>query len=102
MARMGLDSGTDFKVSEDEKQIAIRFPRIYDRFTKYRRDYAIVGECLDYRQFLKQIRNSDLFLEYKQTRFDDANTKAYVLDYQAILVRCDINSFTHEVIPSLS
>jgi hypothetical protein len=60
MARMGLDEGTDFRVSEDGAQISMRFGRIYDRFTKYRRDHAIVGECLEFRQFLKQIRNSDL------------------------------------------
>jgi len=99
MARMGLDEGTDFRLSDDEAQISLRFGRIYDRFTKYRRDHAIVGECLEFRQFLKQIRNSDLFIAYRQTRFDDLNTKAYVLDYQAILARCDIVSFTRDIPP---
>ena len=99
MARMGLNEGTDFRLSDDGAQISMRFGRIYDRFTKYRRDHAIVGECLEFRQFLKQIRNSDLFIAYRQTRFDDLNTKAYVLDYQAILARCDVASFTQDIPP---
>lgn len=81
MARMGLDAQTQWTLLEEEKYVALRFVKFYDDFTKYRRDHAITGECLPYTQFLKQVKNSDLFVEYKQVRFPDISAKAYLLDW---------------------
>lgn len=93
MARMGMDSHTQWTFLENGTQVAIRFNKIYDNFTKYRRDYAITGECLPYTQFLKQLRNSDLFVTYKQVRFPDISAKAYVLDFGLLQQRSDIVNF---------
>ena len=101
MARMGLQRGIDWTLSEDQRNIAINFKNCYDRFTKYRRDHAIFGECLEYRQFTRQLRNSDLFVSYRTARFDNGVAHAFVLDYPAVLERCDIDSFEHNEIPPL-
>ena len=99
--RMGLDFGLDWKTLEYDTQIAINIKRCYDRFTKYRRDCAISGECLEYRQFTKQLRGSDLFLDYKPVGFENGLARAFVLDYTALRARCDIDNFEHSKIPSL-
>lgn len=101
MARMELQKDVEWIFIDDGKRIAIRFNIIYDRFTKYRRDYAIFGECLEYRQFLKQLKNSDLFVEYKTVRFRDDVHKAYVLDFTELTSRCDVEKFTENGIRPL-
>lgn len=100
MARMSLDEQCEWTLMENDTRIAIRFNKVYDRFTKYRRDHAIMGECLPYTQFLKQLRKSELFVEYKPVRFKSGLAKAYVLDYTAILECCDISGFdSTDVVP---
>jgi hypothetical protein len=93
MARMGLAYGLDWKPLENDTQVAINLKRCYDRFTKYRRDHAISGECLEYRQLTKQLKSSDLFLAYKPVRFNNCLAKCFVLDYRLVLERCDIEGF---------
>jgi len=93
MARMGLAYGLDWKPLENDTQVAINLKRCYDRFTKYRRDHAISGECLEYRQFTKQLRGSDLFLAYKPVNFNNRTAQAFVLNYPLLLERCDMEGF---------
>ena len=92
MARMGLYAN-EWTIMENLDHVAIYFKLCYDRYTQYRRDHAITGECLDYAQFLKQLRQSDLFIAYKPVRISGMLKRAYVLDYEEILKRCDIASF---------
>jgi hypothetical protein len=73
--------------------VAINLQRCYDRFTKYRRDHAISGECLEYRQFTKQLRGSDLFIAYKPVNFNNRTAQAFVLNYPLLLERCDMEGF---------
>jgi hypothetical protein len=101
MARMGLDAGTEFSLLSDGAQIGINLKRCYDKFTKYRRDHAIQGECLTYSQFTKQLRSSDLFVAYKPVRFEDGPARAFVLDYAAVRERCDLESFNGSVVEAL-
>jgi putative DNA primase/helicase len=89
--RMGL-SDTECRPMEND-QIAIHFKAIYDRYTQYRRDHAILGESLPYSQFIKQLRKSDLFIENKTVRFNDAPKKATVLNYALMRQRCDVDGF---------
>ena len=95
MARMGLAFGLDWKTLENDTLVAINLKRCYDRFTKYRKDHAITGECLEYRQFTRQLRGSDLFVAYKPVNFSNTTAQAFVLDYRLVLERCDIQGFDH-------
>ena len=59
-----------------------------------RRDYAITGECLPYNQFLKQLRQSDFFIESNKTmRFGNETKKAWALDFSILKERCDVSGF---------
>ena len=91
--RMGLDV-EEVKILEDGAQIAIHFKGVYDRYTKYRRDHAIIGECLSYAQFMRQLWKSDLFIETRVVRFGSETKKAAVLNYAALRKRCDISGFS--------
>jgi hypothetical protein len=90
---MGLAYGLDWKPLDNDTLVAINLKRCYDRFTKYRRDHAISGECLEYRQFTKQLRGSDLFVAYRTVAFSNTAARAFVLDYRLLLERCDIEGF---------
>ncbi|HQE67490.1 MAG TPA: DNA primase, partial [Bacillota bacterium] len=94
MARMKLAPNQDYTFDKDGKVIGIRFCDVYDRYTKYRRDYAITGECLPYNQFLKQLRQSDFFIESNKTmRFGNETKKAWALDFSILKERCDVSGF---------
>jgi hypothetical protein len=92
--RMGLDPQSEFRVLDDGALIAFRFQKFYDRYTKYRRDHAINGECLGYEQFKKQLRNSDLYADYKNVRFESGLAKATILNYALLRQRCEITGFS--------
>jgi len=74
--------------------VALYFKGFYDRFTRYIRENAITVEHLQYNQFMKQLKKSELFLEYRTVRFGNGDPKlAAVLDYKAIQEVCDVDGF---------
>lgn len=77
----------------DDGNVAIHFRGIYDRYTQYRRDHAILGECLPYAQFMKQLRKSDLYVTSRAVRFADDTKKAVLLNDRLLRERCDIEGF---------
>ncbi|MEI6132417.1 MAG: bifunctional DNA primase/polymerase [Bacillota bacterium] len=93
MARMGLQNEVEWILIEKETQLAIRLIEVYDKFTKYRREFATGGECLELSQFKKQLKNSDLFIDNKTVRFQNDTHKAYVLDFRLLKERCDVEGF---------
>ena len=59
MSRMGLDPKSEYAITDDGRVLALWLNHVYDRYTKYRKDYAILGETLTYAQFKKQLQHSD-------------------------------------------
>ena len=100
MDRMGLDDDS-CKILEDGKLVAIFFKGVYDRYTKYRRDHAIGGECLTYAQFMRQLRKSDLFVEDRSVRFNSGIRWAVVMNYATMKQRCDVAGFSGDGIEPL-
>lgn len=92
MARMGLSSD-EWRVLKNLDHVAINVKKCYDRYTRYRRECAITGECLSQAEFIQQLRHSDLFVEYTPVRFANGQWRAYVLDFVEIKKRCNIDSF---------
>ena len=92
MDRMGLsDEECRFL---DDSHVAIYFKGMYDRFTRYIRENAIITEYLQYGQFMKQLRKSDLFLESKVVRMGNSDLRrTTVLNYEEIKRRCDVDGF---------
>jgi len=91
ISRMGL-TADEFRTTQDG-HAAFHFKGFYDRYTQYRRDHAIVGECLPYSQFMKQLRKSDLYIADRAVLFEDARHKAVLLNYELLRQRCDIEGF---------
>ena len=100
MDRMGLtDEECKFI---DKKQVALFFKGFYDRFTRYIRENAITAEYLQYGQFMKQLRKSELFLESKVVRFGQGGTKrAVLLDFEKMKEKCDVDGFLKSDVASL-
>lgn len=97
MALMGLDGKTEYNLSDDKTKLFIRLSQVYDKYTKYRKDYAIVGEVLTYAQFKKQLMHSDVFLQHNvQHKFNGKNCKCWVIKYQTLLEHCDVSGFETE------
>lgn len=94
MSRMSLDPKSEYCVCEDGKVLALWLNHVYDRYTKYRKDYAIVGEGLSYAQFKKQLMHSDFHLASNvQKRIGSENRKVWTLDYEILKARCDVSGF---------
>jgi len=92
MDRMGL-TDEECKFLE-QGRVAIHFKGVYDRFTRYIRENAITTEHLQYNQFMKQLRNSDLYLGDRTVRMGSGDPKkTAVLDFEAIQMRCDVDGF---------
>ena len=98
--RMGL-TADEFRTLPDGNA-AFFFKGFYDRYTQYRRDHAIVGECLPYSQFIKQLRKSDLFVEAKTIRFGEDTKHAMILNYPLLRSRCDIDGFLQSQVEPLT
>lgn len=94
MARMGLDPNSEFRITEDGKVLALWLAHIYDRYTKYRKDYAIVGETLSYAQFKRQLMHSDLFLGNNvPVRIGGDLRKVWTINFELLKSRCDVSGF---------
>ena len=97
--RMGL-TADECRILEDGN-VAIWFKGIYDRYTQYRRDHAILGECLPYGQFMKQLRKSDLYICDRTVMLGDNRRKGTILDYGTLKHRCDVDGFLQAQIEPL-
>ena len=97
--RMGL-TADECRMLEDGN-VAIWFKGIYDRYTQYRRDHAILGECLPYGQFMKQLRKSDLYVCDRTVMLGDNRRKGTILDYGTLKRRCDVDGFLQTQIEPL-
>jgi len=95
MSRMkGLKPGCDFAFENHGQFLCICLAGIYDAYTRYRRDCAIVGEVLPYNQFKKQLEHSEFFVEKNRTkRFSDQTKRVWVVDFAALSRRCDVSGF---------
>ena len=94
MSRMGLSRGRDYMITDDGATMYIRLAQIYDQYTKYRRDYAVMGEVLPYSQFRKQLMHSDVMLQGNvQRKFSGVNSRCFVIDFALLKERCDVSEF---------
>ena len=100
MARMGLLPDVDYTIGENGKFLYIRLSRVYDQYTKYRKDFAIAGEVLPYTQFRKQLMHSDLLVQASvQKRIGSESQKAWIIDLGLLRTRCDVSGFENTVVP---
>lgn len=92
MARMKLDPKVYYKI--ESGKLFLWLTPVYDLYTKYRKDYAIVGEVLTYAQFKKQLQHSEYFIaNNQQKRIGTDNHKCWVIDYDLLRKNCDMTGF---------
>lgn len=102
MSRMQLDPKNDFTLADNNTVLYLRLSQVYDKYTKYRKDYAIVGEVLTYAQFMKQLSHSDLFLGNNiQKKIHGMNAKCWAVDFEKLKQRCDVSGFEVTDIPPI-
>lgn len=94
MARMKLDPKADYAIGENGKFLYLRLSYIYDLYTKYRKDYAIVGEVLTYAQFKKQLMHTEYYVDSNvQKRIGTDNRKVWIINYEMLRKNCDVSGF---------
>ena len=94
MSRMGLDPESEYAICDGDAVLALRLNPVYDKYTKYRKDYAVAGETLTYAQFKLQLSHSDYFLESNvQKRIGSENRRVWTLNYGLLKARCDVSGF---------
>ena len=98
LARMNLKLGIDYAFENNRQYLCIWLAGIYDRYTRYRRDCAIVGEVLPYFQFRKQLEHSEFFVDKnKAKRMGEEVRKVWVVDFVGLSKRCEVSGFIREV-----
>jgi hypothetical protein len=98
MARMNLSDESDYEVKGGV--LSLWLNHIYDKYTKYRREFAVSGEVLTYTQFKKQLEHSDIFIaKNKQMWLGNANRKVWQVDFAKLSARCDVSGFEADVEP---
>ena len=94
MARMNLDGENEYALSQDGKVLSLWLNHVYDKYTRYRREYAVTGEVLTYAQFKKQLEHSDIFIaKNKQMWLGSDNRKVWQIDFGVLSARCDVSGF---------
>jgi len=95
MSRMPLKYGVDYAFENGHDILCLRLGEVYDRYTKYRRECAILGEVLPYNQFRKQLSHSQFFIESNRQKkmSDKKNQKVWVINFATLSRRCDVDGF---------
>ncbi|MCL2071168.1 MAG: DNA primase [Oscillospiraceae bacterium] len=94
MSRMPLKHGNDYIFENNNQFLCLHLAGIYDKYTRYRRDCAILGEVLTYSQFKKQLQFSEFFVEKNRTkRFGDETKKVWIIDFHKLFQQCDVAGF---------
>jgi hypothetical protein len=94
LARMGLKANKDFVFDCAGRHLCLCLSNIYDRYTRYRRDYAVLGEVLRYGDFRQQLEYSEYFIDKnKPKRVGETTKKVWVVDYERLSRVCDVSGF---------
>ncbi|MHB1154848.1 MAG: phage NrS-1 polymerase family protein [Eubacteriales bacterium] len=94
MSRMKLDPNVDYTFDKDKNILFLWLNHVYDLYTKYRKDYAILGEVLTYLQFKKQLLHCDFYISSNELkRIGGEVRKVWTLDYTTLKARCDVSGF---------
>ena len=94
---MKLKQGEDYAFENGGQFLVLALKNIYDRYTRYRKDYAVTGESLDYSQFCKQLEHTAYFVSKGvKKRFGDKTPWVWVLDFYKLEKACDVSGFVTE------
>ena len=96
MSRMSLKPNKDFVFEAAGRHLCLCLSQVYDRYTRYRRDYAVIGEVLKYAQFKKQLEHSDYFVAKNKPKWIDGATKrVWIVDFEKLSLTADVSAFVN-------
>jgi len=96
-ARMKLKKGEDFYFEQGGEFLCLWLYNFYDRYTRYRKDYGIKGECLRYKAFCKQLNLSDFLVRGGQLiRFPEGERRIWTVNFVKLSKACDVSGFKRE------
>ena len=91
---MNLKLEQDFTFEAAGRHLCLWLTNVYDRYTKYRKDYAVQGEVLTASQFRKQLEHSDYFIaKQKIKRLGDEVKRVWVVDFEKLSRVADVSGF---------
>ncbi|MCL2072084.1 MAG: DNA primase, partial [Oscillospiraceae bacterium] len=97
MARMKLKHGEDYLFENNGQFLCLHLTGIYDRYTRYCKDYAVQGEVVKYALFRKQLEHTDFFVAKNRAKhFEGGTKKVWVIDFSILSKHCDVSGFTSD------
>ena len=95
MARMRLKADVDFFFEVAGRHLCIALNDVYDRHTKYRGDYRVVGEVLSYEDFTKQLKHSEYFVAGSKVvkKGRKIGKRFWTVDFEKLQQNCDVSGF---------
>ena len=97
MSRMRLKLGDDYCFENNNQYLTISLSDVYDRYTKYLKDFAIKGESLEYKQFCKQLRKTEYCVKSSfKKRMAKESRWVWTINYEKLSANCDVVGFIRE------
>jgi len=97
MSRMRLKQGTDYCFENNNQYLTIALNDVYDRYTRYLKDHNIKGESLQYKQFCRQLRNTEYCVKATfRKRMAKENKYMWTVNFQKLSAVCDVVGFIKE------
>lgn len=94
MSRMRLKYDVDYCFENAGRTLCLRLSDVYDKYTKYRKDYAIVGTVLTANEFRRQFGKSVFCIKANTTvRMKGEATKVWKVDFEALSQVCEVSGF---------
>ena len=83
---------TEYAIIDNGTVPALLLNVVYDKFTRYCKDYAIKSEVLPYAQFRKQLEHAEYFIEKDVVkRIGSEVRRVITLNYAQLRTRCDVS-----------
>ena len=98
MSRMKLKQDEDYAFENGGQYLCIHIAGCYDRYTKYKHDYCVMGEVLSDRQFLKRLEHSEFFVEKNRNKTykNGQQKRSWVVDFKKLSAVCEVSGFVKE------
>ena len=91
---MRLKHDVDYCFENAGRTLCLRLGDVYDKYTKYRKDYAIIGTVLTANEFRRQFGKSAFCAKANTTiRMKGEATKVWKVDFEALSQVCDVSGF---------
>ena len=81
--------------NDEDPILALRMPIIYPLFRKYCKDYSYQNEILRYENFIKQVTNSEYYINGKSLYFRNSKVTSWciLLDFKKLHDVIDTETF---------